>query len=147
MNTNESLEARFHAVCEKTGWKATVQRFAVFKAIQGNTEHPSIERMRQKVSETVPNISTESVHRILKDFEDAGLIQELGAMERVRFDCNPAPHYHFVCKDCGTIIDLPATTDYTATALPPECGDKNHMEMRLVGLCKSCADKRVRKCL
>ena len=23
-----------------------------------------------------------------------------------RFDGNPAPHYHFICKHCGSVLDL-----------------------------------------
>ena len=38
---------------------------------------------------------------------DIGEIQKLSTgIGPDRFDGNPAPHYHFICKHCGSILDL-----------------------------------------
>ena len=48
-----------------------------------------------------------TVYRNLSLLSDIGEIQKLSTgIGPDRFDGNPAPHYHFICKHCGSILDL-----------------------------------------
>ena len=54
-----------------------------------------------------PNISLGTVYRNLSLLSDIGEIQKLSTgIGPDRFDGNPAPHYHFICKHCGSVLDL-----------------------------------------
>ena len=45
--------------------------------------------------------------KITTALRDIGEIQKLSTgIGPDRFDGNPAPHYHFICKECGSVLDL-----------------------------------------
>lgn len=54
-----------------------------------------------------PNISLGTVYRNLNLLAEIGEIQKLSpGIGPDRFDGNPAPHYHFICRHCGCVMDL-----------------------------------------
>jgi len=54
-----------------------------------------------------PNISLGTVYRNLTLLADIGEIQRLRLGDGVdHFDADTSPHYHFVCTQCGSVIDL-----------------------------------------
>ena len=62
------------------------------------------------IKEEFPNISLGTVYRNLSLLADIGEIQKLSTgIGPDRFDGNPKPHYHFICKECGSVLDLNVT--------------------------------------
>ena len=46
-------------------------------------------------------------------YDHLNLLAEIGEIQKLspgigpdRFDGNPAPHYHFICRHCGCVMDL-----------------------------------------
>lgn len=87
--------------------KYSKQRESILKYLRSTKCHPTAETVYQNILSENPNISLGTVYRNLT------LLTELGEIIKItdfdgpdRFDGNNAPHYHFVCKDCGAVLDL-----------------------------------------
>ncbi len=91
-------DASFTALCKKHCWKRTAQRRAVFTYLCGNREHPTVDTVWRRVRTTVPDVSLDSVYRILDDFAGAGVIRRLEGAKVIRYDADTRPHEHFVCS-------------------------------------------------
>ncbi len=87
--------------------KYSRQREAIKTFLAGRYDHPTAETVYLGIKEEFPNISLGTVYRNLSLLSDIGEIQKLSTgIGPDRFDGNPAPHYHFICKHCGDILDL-----------------------------------------
>ncbi len=139
MENDRRLRNAFETDCKRLGWKCTIQRFAVYCAVQGNTEHPSVDMACQRVQKMLPGISADSVYRILNDFSAAGLIRRMDGLSCVRFDCNTEKHAHFICAQCGKIADFPPHTRFALPAITESFGNMRDIELRLIGICHDCA--------
>ena len=83
------------------------KREAILNAIRSTTCHPSAEWIYQTLKPTHPNLSLGTVYRNLVFFQQQGQVQSVGVVNgQERFDGNTAPHSHFVCTNCGAVIDL-----------------------------------------
>lgn len=87
--------------------KITPQRVAVFRALEGNTAHPSAEDLYAAVARTVPGISRATVYNTLDTLRELGEVREFRFQADFRqFDPNTAPHHHCLCKKCGRVHDV-----------------------------------------
>ena len=58
--------------------------------------------------EEFPNISLGTVYRNLNLLVELGEVQKLTFGDgKDHFDADTSLHYHFVCRSCGAVIDLP----------------------------------------
>lgn len=87
--------------------KYSRQRESIKQFLCTRYDHPTAETVYLNVKKEFPNISLGTVYRNLS------LLAELGEIQKIstgtgpdRFDGNPAPHYHFFCNQCGSVIDL-----------------------------------------
>lgn len=87
--------------------KHSKQRDAILLTLQNTKSHPTAEWIYNELKTEFPNISLATVYRNLKLLLSLNKIIcfNVGGVERYDADCNP--HYHFICKDCGMIIDIP----------------------------------------
>lgn len=90
--------------------KYSRQRESIKDFLRTRYDHPTAETIYSNIRQQYPNISLGTVYRNL------GLLTELGEIQTLstgigpdRFDGNPAPHYHFFCNECGSVMDLPLT--------------------------------------
>ena len=127
--------------------KYSRQRAAILSFLQSRRDHPTAETVYTSMKEAFPNISLGTVYRNLNQLAEAGMIAKhsFGVLIIDHFDYNTSPHYHFVCKCCNAVIDLPmehsgfASIDEAAS----EGFDGLIEEHRLYfcGICKNCLDK------
>ena len=97
----------FSIKCRQAGLKMTPQRLAIYKALITTTEHPSADMVYQRVGETFPNISFDTVNRTLLTLNEIGAAFVVeGSGEVRRFDANFESHQHFKCIKCKRIIDV-----------------------------------------
>lgn len=83
------------------------KREAILNAIRSTTCHPSAEWIYHTLKPTHPDLSLGTVYRNLVFFQQQGQVQSVGVVNgQERFDGNTAPHSHFVCTNCGAVIDL-----------------------------------------
>lgn len=104
-----------------------------------------VDETWQAVRNEIPSITRESVFRILCEFASHGLVARLDSLSSARFDSNPKPHGHFICEECGAIIDFALPEGFS---ISPELkgATVSTLEVRMTGLCpKHSNEKRKEK--
>lgn len=87
--------------------KKSKQRDMIKAFLMERKDHPTADVIYMNVRQQNPNISLGTVYRNLTLLADIGEIQRLRLGDGVdHFDADISPHYHFVCSDCGSVIDL-----------------------------------------
>lgn len=87
--------------------KYSRQRESIKEFLANRYDHPTADVVYENIKQIYPNISLGTVYRNL------GLLTELGEVQKIttgdgkdHYDGNTEPHYHFICQDCGSLIDL-----------------------------------------
>ena len=118
------------------------KRDAILHCVRSTKTHPSAEWVFENVRNDVPDISLATVYRNLSLFKDQGLIVSLGTVKGVeRFDGNTEPHVHFICTECGAILDLPeiSVPEELNTAVSRSSGGRvDSCQLSFTGLCGEC---------
>lgn len=92
------------------------QRETVLNVLKGCKDHPTAETVFLRARDTVPNISLATVYRNLRTLSDNGDVLTLETVDKkIHYDGDISDHGHFICRDCGRIIDI-----FSRTELPPE---------------------------
>ena len=121
------------------------KRNAILSYLQATNEHPSAEMVYMGVKQDCPDISLATVYRNLALFRDQGLVQCVGTVKGVeRFDGNTAPHVHFFCTECGSVLDLPeveAPAQLSEAVENGTGGKVNMYSLSFAGICKNCIKK------
>ena len=87
--------------------KHSKQREMIKSFLMTRKDHPTADVVYMNVRQQNPNISLGTVYRNLTLLADIGDIQRLRLGDGVdHFDADTSPHYHFICSDCGSVIDL-----------------------------------------
>ena len=87
--------------------KYSRQREAIRAFLASRKDHPTAEVIYENVKQEFPNISLGTVYRNLTLLESTGDIQKLTfSGDCDHFDFNTDEHYHFVCTECKSVIDL-----------------------------------------
>lgn len=87
--------------------KYSRQRQMIKDFLMTRKDHPTADVVYMNVREKYPNISLGTVYRNLTLLSDIGEIQRLRLGDGVdHFDADTSKHYHFICTECGSVIDL-----------------------------------------
>ena len=87
--------------------KYSRQRESIKACLMSRKDHPTADALYTSIREQFPNISLGTVYRNLNLLAEIGEIQKFSpGIGPDRFDGNPAPHYHFICRHCGCVMDL-----------------------------------------
>lgn len=90
--------------------KYSRQRESIKSCLSGRTDHPTADMIYADIRKEYPNISLGTVYRNLNLLSELGEIRKLSCGDgKDHFDWNTTPHYHFVCRQCGAVLDLPLT--------------------------------------
>jgi len=101
------------------GLKVTPQRQCIFRALDGNRQHPSAEAIFEVVRGEMPTISLRTVYQTLNDLAAMGEITSIDlGTGSTRFDPNLADHHHLVCDGCGTVVDVEVEVPTDALGQP-----------------------------
>ena len=88
--------------------KYSRQRESIKNSLMARRDHPTADMLYTSIRKVYPNISLGTVYRNLNLLVDLGEIQKLSCGDgKDRFDADNTPHYHFVCRACGSVLDLP----------------------------------------
>jgi len=131
----------FTDLCKKKGLRVTPQRIEIYKQLIITDEHPSAERLYEKVKKTFPSISFDTVNRTLLTLNDIGaaFIVE-GSGDVRRFDGGMGKHQHFKCVKCKRIVDFDYKP-YDNIKLPSHLAKKFNVLKKTVyleGICDQC---------
>ncbi|MFC4873891.1 Fur family transcriptional regulator [Negadavirga shengliensis] len=89
------------------GMKFTHQRMVIYGALSLSEDHPTAERVHEKIKSANPSISLGTVYKTLDSFVNAGILQKFtddtGIM---RFDPVLETHSHLYCNDSKEFRDF-----------------------------------------
>lgn len=124
------------------------KRNAILAYLKETNSHPSAEMVFNRLKPEIPDLSLGTVYRNLSMFKQQGTIMSLGAVNGVeRFDYNTAPHVHFVCGGCDSVIDMPAMEvpeQLMQTAAHEIGGQVDGCQLTFTGQCKECVEKQLK---
>lgn len=147
-----ALQARIDAIVDRVhaqGGRVTPQRIAILEALLSE-DHPSIDAIYARVRGVFPMTSLGTVYKTIHMLLGMGEVLELGlGPEASHYDGRqPKPHAHFICTNCGRILDVHLEGLDAALGRIPEAtgGAAPSGRVDLWGLCPSCrAQGRVEK--
>lgn len=137
------LEALYN-LCKQKRLKITPQRIEVYKTLIFCNEHPSTDAVYSKVKQVLPNISFDTVSRILNTFNDIGAAFVVeGSGDVKRFDANLEKHQHLKCIKCKKIFDFQHKNCENIKIPENLPGDFKVLRatVYIEGLCQSCQEK------
>lgn len=122
------------------------KRAAILAAIRSTGCHPSAEWVYRELKPDHPDLSLGTVYRNLAFFLETGQIKSVGVIQgQERFDAVTAPHSHFVCNCCGSVLDLPdirPDPEIDGTVSRQYGLTVERLELTFYGLCPSCSHQR-----
>lgn len=102
--------------------------------------HPAADEVLAAIIDAGDSVSRATVFNALDDLTAAGLVMRADAGPgAVRYEAATAPHDHFVCAECGKVIDIPAN-DAVRPVRPPHGFDGQVDSVQIIyrGVCKGC---------
>ena len=82
-------------------------RDKIYTYLCNTKEHPSADTIYQDLRESIPTLSVGTVYNNLKHFIEQGMAVRVANVNGVeRYDANCEDHVHFVCDECGAVIDV-----------------------------------------
>lgn len=96
-------------IFREQGLRVTPQRQAIFRLLEGNDSHPTVESLFDQARADMPTISLKTVYQTVHDLEALGEVRVLDlGTGSVRVDPNVEDdHHHLLCTTCGRVRDLP----------------------------------------
>jgi Fe2+ or Zn2+ uptake regulation protein len=134
----DELTERFRA----EGLRVTPQRQVIFRLLQGNDEHPTVEALYESARSNMPTISLKTVYQTVHDLEAMGEVTllDLGTGS-VRVDPNVGVrHHHLICTRCNKVRDV--VVDIGTLNVPAKARQGFHVddvEVHFRGVCDECA--------
>ena len=129
---------------EIAGYPLTAQRQLLLQLIRDAGGHVDAKELYRRASSTDESISLATVYRSLRLFQELGLVEErrLGQSSLHYELRHAAEHQHFVCRDCGKIIEFrnPLIDKLVDTVQAEEGVSVARAEFYLEGYCPQCRD-------
>ena len=119
------------------------QRDMIYNYLLSTKEHPSAEMIYEVLKKEEPNLSLGTVYRNLKLLEELGLVRKVTTLNNVeRYDAWCEDHVHFICSECGAVLDLPEFDDsMIKKSIKKHNIDVKWMNLILGGTCENCSKK------
>ena len=136
MSTSDTAER-----IREAGLRATKPRIAVYDALRSIGGHRTTDEVAEAVEDLGAHFSRATIFNVLDDLTRVDLV--------MRADRGPGPaiyeaadtwHHHFVCRECGAVIDVPCVVGSKPCLdadIPGAIIDEAQIIFR--GLCPTCA--------
>jgi Fur family transcriptional regulator, peroxide stress response regulator len=114
---------------------------AILETLKGVSTHPSADWIYNEVRKKIPHISRGTVYRNLKVLEEEGAIIDLNVDGTFgRYEIRHDNHYHFLCEQCGRIIDIfePVETELNVSFAKRTGFKITRHRLEFHGICKDC---------
>lgn len=125
------------------------KRMAILNALREAHNHPTADWIYHQLKPLYPKLSLGTVYRNLRKFCESGTAVSLGVISgQERFDATVSPHSHFVCRECGQILDVPQTFfDKNSLSAVSESTGLSVQDAKVVfyGICGSCRQNAQQK--
>lgn len=117
------------------------QREIILRVVRESDDHPTVDMIYTRARKSITNISLGTVYRNLNLLYEQGLIKKIKIVgDNERFDKTVVLHSHFICKNCGKVIDI---MDENIRELINDFATKTDSliekyELSLQGICSHC---------
>ena len=123
------------------GVKHSKQREMIVEYLKSTKDHPTAETVYMNVRSANPKLSLGTVYRNLNQLCETKLINKIDVGNpMVHYDGNTDPHIHFICQQCGQIIDIDIDENAIVTQF------QNHLhhqikkiQIQMSGICQNCS--------
>jgi Fur family peroxide stress response transcriptional regulator len=126
--------------------RLTPQRLAILKVLTGSREHPTAERIYERIKTDFPTTSLATVYKTLTLLREMGEVQEVGRLgAKARFDgTTNQPHPHAVCTACNSVRDADIyEVEILCKKVSEETGFRiSDYRLTFFGLCPECAQRQ-----
>ena len=123
--------------------RETKQRKCVLEAVKKHTDHPTANQIYEEVHAIDNRISQGTVYRNLTCLSEAGEILHIKVPGADRFDLRTDLHYHMLCVECGSVVDIPfeylADSDKKVSAITGYVVFRHRTVFE--GMCPKCTKK------
>ena len=120
----------------------TKQKKLILNTVLNSCDHPTAETIYNRAVKEAPNLSLGTVYRNLSLLADSGEIKRLSSPEGANhFDFNTSCHYHFYCKECKQMSDIPnecAKTENEPDSLLKDGFCVEGISLTYFGICPKC---------
>ena len=119
----------------------TLQRQIIIDTIKALDIHPSAEEIYAEIQKNHPIVGKSTLYRNLRQLAEEGLIVQINMEGFAIYDKNTHLHYHFICENCGKVIDVEIDhTDSLHGTIYEKYGLRaTRHEVKIFGLCPRCA--------
>ncbi len=126
-------------------YKRSRQREKILELLRDADSHPTALWIFNQLQEEFPRMSMGTVYRNLQVLIEQGRINKIDFGSTFdRFDANIEPHYHFICEQCGAIIDLDIPVDQNLNKIITDSTSfvVNRHDIEFYGNCNQCRTER-----
>ncbi|MBQ8293329.1 MAG: transcriptional repressor [Bacilli bacterium] len=117
------------------------QRDVILKIVLDSSDHPTADMVYNRARKEIDNISLGTVYRNLNLLSEQGIIKKFKIVGDIeRFDKTVITHSHFVCKECGKVIDImeDSLSDFIKELSNKTNANIERYEVSLFGTCSHC---------
>jgi len=134
----ESIDANERL--RSAGLRVTRARLGVLETLAVLEGHPTTEDVAKGLGARGITVSRASVFNVLADLTTAGLVMVADAGPgTTRYEIATEWHHHLVCRNCGSIIDVPCAKGTKPCMTPDEVvGVVDEAQVIYRGMCNSC---------
>jgi Fur family peroxide stress response transcriptional regulator len=142
---NDPLEVRYiklKEILKEHGIRVSHQRLLILDYMVCNEIHPTADEIYKNLKSKDPVLSQATVYNTLNLFVQNNILSELDFNQpSKRYDFYRKRHSHFICENCGKIVDL--YLDLEEIDLKQLDGYKiNSMDIIVRGQCPECIQKK-----
>jgi len=127
---------------KKLNIRVTPQRVAILEYLLTSGLHPTVDEIYRAVKNKFPSICLTTIYNNLNTLCEVGLVRELKfGNTPSRFDGNVKEHYHIICNNCNTVIDLhyPLLKEIEVFAEQIADFKVSHHRFEVYGECTTCS--------
>jgi len=101
-------ESRIELLCIDKGMKMTDQRRVIARVLSESEDHPDVEEVHRRSSESDDRISIATVYRTMRLFEEAGIVERHDFGDgRARYEeATDEHHDHLINVQTGEVIEF-----------------------------------------
>ena len=118
------------------------KRDAILNCIRQSRVHPSAEWIYAQLKPEHPDLSLGTVYRNLALFRESGEVVCVATVRGAdRLDACTEPHAHFICEQCGAVLDIDVPQDDLRSDLETRYGVRvRRSELLFRGVCSACRE-------
>lgn len=125
------------------GLRATLQRASVLDVLALQPGHHTVERVHGWAADLLGSMSVQATYDVLGALADVGLVRRIETPgQPARYEARAGDnHHHFVCRTCGSTVDIDCATGAAPCLVPFELPGGfvvDEAEVTYWGQCSDC---------